>query len=296
MRTELYKLQATTTISTTTPLPTTMTTKPFPILCDGDWEHFNGHCYLVVRQYKSWDDASAYCTSKNSYLIEIKTDTEREFATELVCDHLYRYVFWIGATDRETTGRFIYQHSQQPVPEKYWEEGQPDNYSGNQHCVGMYGPGMYGYTRSGVVELFDHYCTSLCVTKSTTIPLPTTTTTPLQTTTMTTTQSLPILCDGDWESFDGHCYRVVWERKTWDDASAYCTSKNSYLLEITMDTECQFAFKLLCDHLFGNRETTGRFIHQHSQLPVPEKYWGQVQPNNHCVVIDVYQVRSCHII
>ena len=207
-------------------------------------------------------------------------DTEREFATKLLCDHLYRYVFWIGATGRKTTGRFIYQHSQQPVPEIYWKEGQPDNYSGNQHCIGMYRPGMYGYTRSGFVELFDLYCTSLCVTKSTTIPLPTT----------TTTQPLPILCDGNWESFDGHCYRVVWERKTWDDPSAYCTSKNSYPLEITMDTECEFAFVLIRDHLYGykfwigatDRETTGRFIYQHSQLPVPEKYSRQVQPNNHC--------------
>ena len=67
MKTELTKLQATTTISTTTPLPTTTTkttTKSLPFLCDGDWEHFNGHCYLVVKRTISWDDASAYCTSK----------------------------------------------------------------------------------------------------------------------------------------------------------------------------------------------------------------------------------------
>ena len=152
IRTELSKLQATTTTTTTTttPLPTTTTTTTttIPILCDGVWANFNDHCYLVVRQYKSWDDASAYCTSKNSYLIEITTDTEREFVSELVRD--YRGPgFWIGATDRDTTGRFTYYHSKLPIPENYWSQGQPDN----QHCVTM-----NRYTWSGVVELFDNSC------------------------------------------------------------------------------------------------------------------------------------------
>ena len=119
--------------------------------CDGDWKHFNGHCYLVVRQYKSWDDATAYCTSKNSYLLDVTTDTEREFATELLRN--YRYFFWIGATDRDTTGRFIYYHSKLPIPEKYWGQGEPDNYRGNQHCVVV-----YPNTRSGGVELRDYSC------------------------------------------------------------------------------------------------------------------------------------------
>ena len=137
---ELIKLQAA--------MLATLTTT-----CDGDWKHFNGHCYLVVRQHKSWDDASAYCSSKNSYLLEITTDIEREFATELVRD--YHYFFWIGATDRDTTGRFIYYHSKLPIPENYWRQGQPDDFWANQHCVYM-----YRYTRSAVVELFDLDCTT----------------------------------------------------------------------------------------------------------------------------------------
>ena len=156
IRTELSKLQATTTTTTTTtPLPTTTTTitKPFPVLCDGDWESFDGHCYLLVLQLKSWDDASAYCTPKNSYLLEITTDKEHKFVNELV--RAYRgYNFWIGATDRDTTGRFIYYHSKLPIPEKYWREGQPDNSGGNQHCVTM-----FSYTRSAVFELYDIDCT-----------------------------------------------------------------------------------------------------------------------------------------
>ena len=179
MKTELTKLQPTTTISTTTPLPTTTTTattttplpttttttattttplpttKPIPILCDGIWKHFNGHCYLVVQQHKSWDDASAYCTAKNSHLLEITTAKERRFVTELVRDYLESW-FWIGAIDRDTTGRFIYHHSKLPIPENYWSQGQPDNAGFNEHCVLMY----YN-TRSTVFELYDYSCSSL---------------------------------------------------------------------------------------------------------------------------------------
>ena len=152
MKTELSKLQATTT---TTPLPTTTTTTttPIPILCDGDWERFNGNCYLVVLREKSWDDASAYCSSKNSYLLEITTDTEREFVTELVRDYRDNG-FWIGATDRDTYRRFIYHHSKLPIPENYWREGEPENWLGYEHCVNM-----YRSFSSGVVELYDFTCT-----------------------------------------------------------------------------------------------------------------------------------------
>ena len=128
---ELIKLQAATLTTT----------------CDGDWKHFNGHCYLVVPRDKSWDGASAYCSSKNSYLLEITTDTERKFVTELVRD--YRgYWFWTGATDRDTTGRFIYYHSKLPIPEKYWYKGEPNNLGGNEHCVEM----------NAFVELYDADC------------------------------------------------------------------------------------------------------------------------------------------
>ena len=34
--------------------------------CDEGWESFQHHCYLVVHQIKTWDNASAFCSSKNS--------------------------------------------------------------------------------------------------------------------------------------------------------------------------------------------------------------------------------------
>ena len=135
MRTELNKLQATCTCSSTS-LPSTTaiepTTTPFLQSCNEGWKYFNGHCYLVVREYKGWDSALAYCENRNSYLIEITTNAEFEFtATELIPPYSTVARFWVGATDRDIEGTFVYQHSQQQIPRNYWGYPQPSNNFGN---------------------------------------------------------------------------------------------------------------------------------------------------------------------
>ena len=154
IKTELKKLQATCacTSATTAPQPTTTTlpstrtittttkpatTTPFLHSCDEGWRNFNGHCFLFVKENKKWDDALAYCESMNSYLIEISTDAELEFAAEIIHE-LSGYIgfSWIGATDRVTEGTFVYQNSHQQVPKKYWRAGEPNNAYGS-HCAAM---------------------------------------------------------------------------------------------------------------------------------------------------------------
>ena len=140
-----------TTIQTTTTKPTTTeTTMQFLSSCDDGWRLFNGHCYLVVNVGKRWDDALAYCKKMDSYLIEITTDEERDFARGVVGS---LYVFWTGATDREKEGTFVYQHSKQQVPEKYWRKGEPNDAYG-QDCAGMYVSDYY----NGELVFYDDRC------------------------------------------------------------------------------------------------------------------------------------------
>ena len=120
-------------------LPLQTTTQPTTLLnsCDEGWESFNSHCFLFVEVPKTWDDASAFCESMNSYLIELTTDAEVEFIGELQHKN-FPYVhsqFWIGATDRDSEGTFVYQHNKLHVPGKYWRESQPDNRFGIENCA-----------------------------------------------------------------------------------------------------------------------------------------------------------------
>ena len=105
--------------------------------CAAGWRRFSGHCYRVVERSKTWDEASAFCREKNSYLFEITTDEEFSFVEPLfghyLVDHKWR--FWIGASDRNREGTFVYEHSNLQVPQKYWEEGEPNNKDGDENCA-----------------------------------------------------------------------------------------------------------------------------------------------------------------
>ena len=135
MKTELIMCISQTKTTTITPLTLSTTTAAPPpttlrMSCDGGWLSFNGHCYLSKDRYIRWDDAVAFCESKNSYPVEITTDAELRF----VSSH-FRW-FWLGATDRETSGTFVYQHSRLQVPLRFWDKGEP-RYTGNK-CVYIY--------------------------------------------------------------------------------------------------------------------------------------------------------------
>ena len=142
----LTKLQATSCKSSTTSQKAIKTTpaepKPtktpqFLQSCDKGWTNFNGHCYLIGLEDKTWDDACVFCKSMDSYLMEITSNAEFEFASELVQSTGFRSI-WIGAKGRDIKGRFVYQYSKQPVPERYWAGGQPSSrHGGGIHCVVM---------------------------------------------------------------------------------------------------------------------------------------------------------------
>ena len=85
---------------------------------------------------KPGDEALTYCQNRNSYLVEVTTSAEVEFLGERLQDRSFTW-FWTGATDRNVTGTFVYQHSNQQVPDQFWREGQPDDDWGNEHCVIM---------------------------------------------------------------------------------------------------------------------------------------------------------------
>ena len=157
----LLKRQVLKTTSTTTMPPTTTTTTTMPptrpVTCDDGWQRFNGHCYMFVNQRNTWDHALSYCEARSSYLLEITSDKEYEFVeTEL--ERLYRkydsHTYWTGGTNRQSQGTFLYHHSGEPVPNKYWTPGQPWPRRGNERCVGMY------YSNSEYAGLYDGSCSN----------------------------------------------------------------------------------------------------------------------------------------
>ena len=135
----------------TEPMPATAE-RPHPDLCDEGWSEYDGHCYIVPKDtLEIWDDALDYCKSKDSYLIEITTDGEFAFASSLLSDYV---AYWIGATDKTTRGRFVYQHTGLKVPENFWKDGYPELKS-YQTCAQM----IFGVKQG--LELFNVHCRNI---------------------------------------------------------------------------------------------------------------------------------------
>ena len=82
---------------------------------------------------------TADCESKNSYLVEVTTESELEFVGQL--GKLAYSQIWIGATDllRGREGVFVYQNSQRTVSQTFWGDGEPNNKGGEEHCVDIFG-------------------------------------------------------------------------------------------------------------------------------------------------------------
>ncbi len=46
-----------------------------------------------------------------------------------------RLNYWIGLSDAEEEGTWVWQHSKQTVDFTYWHTGEPSNNNGNGDCV-----------------------------------------------------------------------------------------------------------------------------------------------------------------
>ena len=118
--------------------------------CDYGWSRFHSNCYLFVSRKQTWHNALATCESKDSYLVEVTTESELEFVGGLVNGN----IIWIGATNilRGHEGDFVYQESQRAVHQTFWNDGEPNNHGGEEHCVEM-------FVRRGVAKFNDVPCT-----------------------------------------------------------------------------------------------------------------------------------------
>ena len=132
MQSELTKLQETLTPPSTTATMTTTATA-FLHSCDEGWKNFQGHCYLFVTGYKTFNDTTSYCKQRNAYLTEITSDLELEFVNQL----RGYYAVLIGAQYSASEGQFVYTRSRQPVPEKYWETGELGKRREGENCASL---------------------------------------------------------------------------------------------------------------------------------------------------------------
>ena len=274
--------------------------------CDLSWNSSNGHCYLVVQERKTWNAASAYCVDRSGYLTEILTKPEYNFALELI-QSTDQLSIWVGAKYSESDGKFIYPESNDLVPEEFWRDGQPSMIEDGRHCAAMLGHSSINGFGSALCDGTAYFICETTARTTTAAPTTAAPTTAASTTpTPTPTPTTPLTCDKGWQLYNQHCYLLVEEVKTWDDAKVYCEDMEGYLMEILTQADYNVSVKLLSSIGGGNiwigandrGEEVNIFRYAHSNALVPEEFWRADEPNNggdsgtthDCVVMLWYRV------
>uniref|UniRef100_A0A3Q2ZSA1 Collectin-12-like n=1 Tax=Kryptolebias marmoratus TaxID=37003 RepID=A0A3Q2ZSA1_KRYMA len=105
-----------------------------------DWAFHEGKCYYFNTNRTSWSDSRRFCRDLGGDLVKIDSREEQEFLVGKMTT--WENEFWIGLTDSETEGRWLWVDGS-PLNESlsFWNTGEPndvktDNSEG-EDCVGL---------------------------------------------------------------------------------------------------------------------------------------------------------------
>ena len=95
------------------------------------WQYFDGSCYYMFKRKLSWQNAKEMCLHMGAFLVEIDTEAENEF---LLRSWASAGLIegsrgpWIGASDLEQEGTFIWEHSGRSLESGFhhWLTGEPN--------------------------------------------------------------------------------------------------------------------------------------------------------------------------
>ncbi|KAK7492750.1 hypothetical protein BaRGS_00016055, partial [Batillaria attramentaria] len=99
------------------------------------WVGFQTSCYKLVKNATTWASAKKYCQALHGKLAEIGSEEENEFVEQLARQG-GRSV-WLGGTDAESEGSWVWDSSGNALQFKNWITGEPNN-GGNEDCLHMW--------------------------------------------------------------------------------------------------------------------------------------------------------------
>uniref|UniRef100_A0A671L1G6 C-type lectin domain-containing protein n=1 Tax=Sinocyclocheilus anshuiensis TaxID=1608454 RepID=A0A671L1G6_9TELE len=102
------------------------------ILCDS-------HDYVLIQEYKAWNEAQDFCRKNYVDLATVQTDEEWSELNKLRAK--YRSNTWIGLYDDVNSWRWSFRDKR--LTYARWDEDQPDNYRGDQDCVMLHSDGYW---------------------------------------------------------------------------------------------------------------------------------------------------------
>ncbi|KAJ8366753.1 hypothetical protein AAFF_G00342670 [Aldrovandia affinis] len=72
--------------------------------CPEGWEQRNSTCYYFSIERKSWNASRSACLEQGADLVIIESEEEQDFISK----HTREGVYWIGLSDSETEGTWLW--------------------------------------------------------------------------------------------------------------------------------------------------------------------------------------------
>ena len=100
---------------------------------EGTLASYGGKEYVLTNGSKTWEAAQAEARSRGGNLVTINNAAEEQWLKQTFGEG---ESFWIGLSDRASEGQFTWA-SGEAVGYTNWEEGEPNNYGGNEDYATM---------------------------------------------------------------------------------------------------------------------------------------------------------------
>ncbi|XP_039978357.1 C-type lectin domain family 4 member E-like isoform X2 [Xiphias gladius] len=112
--------------------------------CDRGWEPHGGTCYYFSGGRATWEVSRDECVRLGGDLVQINGVEEQRFLVDRLREKM-KYSedkFWIGLTDSEHEGRWLWVNGSSPDPSlTFWSGSEPDNWTGEnsdgEDCLRM---------------------------------------------------------------------------------------------------------------------------------------------------------------
>ncbi|MCI4377658.1 hypothetical protein PGIGA_G00205990 [Pangasianodon gigas] len=206
-----------------TPNEVEITTQTYNKTDDG-WVIFNDNQYYISEYaYVSMEEARWFCKQRHGDLVVINDEKERIFLWHQGKAHSDFYIGMIVDLDKSFTWM-----DGSPVVFEAWEKNQPSLLNNEERCVKTtYSQGFWETINCG--ERLNFICkrSGSVEVNSTAAP----------------TEPPRGGCAPDWVKFQGKCYKIGLEVKTWTEARSYCRHLGGDLTSIT--SRLQHAFLTL---------------------------------------------------
>ncbi|KAM9842958.1 uncharacterized protein ACBR49_014339 [Aulostomus maculatus] len=112
--------------------------------CPPGWKLLNSSCYFFSynespNDKRHWQESRDDCIHRGADLIVVNNPEEQKFVSGIIdgmktSHNTWDDGFWLGVTDIETEGHWVWINNVTETEQRYWMEGEPNNGGQSEHC------------------------------------------------------------------------------------------------------------------------------------------------------------------